>query len=102
MRCPPGTNKGSFDFVVAHVFTTGAKAGATETIIPKKTEGGLYFTLHSLSPAALGFKVVSNSGISSKPASIPSSSTANKNPQMGNPNSVSMTLLVNRENRSAK
>lgn len=85
---PPGTNKDNFDFVVTHMVTTGAKAGTTETIIPKKTETGLDFMLHSLSPVALGFKAASNSSTSSKPASIPSSVKANKNPPTGDANSA--------------
>ena len=59
---PAGTNKGNYNFVITHMFTTGANAGSTETITPAKTDEGLKFTLHSLSPVAVGYKAVPISG----------------------------------------
>ncbi|MPM94005.1 hypothetical protein SDC9_141147 [bioreactor metagenome] len=53
---PSGTNAADFDFVITHMFTTGANAGTTETITPVKTAEGLQFTLRSLSPVAVGYK----------------------------------------------
>ena len=55
---PAGTNARDFDFVVTHMFTTGDAAGTTETLIPTKTEEGLTFVVHSLSPIALGYTAI--------------------------------------------
>lgn len=101
---PTGTNKDNFDFVITHMFTTGTKAGSTEIITPEKTANGLQFTLHSLSPVAVGYKAISNSNSSSttsttssskpasKPASTVSSSTTNNNPQTGDSNNAMLFI----------
>jgi hypothetical protein len=59
---PSGTNAADFDFVITHMFTTGANAGKTETILPTKTAEGLKFILHSLSPVAVGYKAATSNG----------------------------------------
>lgn len=65
---PAGTSQNGFDFVITHMFTTGAKAGTTETITPEKTADGLKFVLHSLSPVAVGYQAVTPSGSGDTPA----------------------------------
>ena len=40
------------------MFTVGSKAGTTENVAYEKTADGLKFTLHSLSPVAVGYKAL--------------------------------------------
>lgn len=56
---PDGTNAADFDFVVTHMLTVAGKAGQVETPAVTKTEKGLQFTVHSLSPIAISWKAVS-------------------------------------------
>ena len=55
---PDGTNVADFDFVVTHMLTVAGKAGQVETPAVTKTEKGLQFTVHSLSPIAISWKAV--------------------------------------------
>ena len=55
---PDGTNAADFDFVVTHMLTVAGKAGQVETPAVTKTEKGLQFTVHSLSPIAISWKAV--------------------------------------------
>ena len=59
---PEGTGRSGYDFIVTHMFTTGEKAGSTEKITPSRTADGLRFTLHSLSPVAVGYKISESTG----------------------------------------
>ena len=55
---PAGTDKSGYNFVITHMFTVGSKAGTTENVAYEKTADGLKFTLHSLSPVAVGYKAL--------------------------------------------
>lgn len=54
---PAGTNAADFDFVVTHMLTVGTP-GAVEIPAVTKTDKGLQFTLHSLSPVAVSWKAI--------------------------------------------
>lgn len=58
---PEGTNAAEYDFVVIHMVTVamnGLAAGDVETPAVTKTDKGLQFTVHSLSPVAVSWKPV--------------------------------------------
>lgn len=58
---PEGTNAAEYDFVVTHMVTVamnGLAAGDVETPAVTKTDKGLQFTVHSLSPIAVSWKPV--------------------------------------------
>ena len=58
---PAGTEKDSYDFFVTHLFTEdmgGYKAGQTESPEVTKTENGIRFKVHGLSPVSVGWKEV--------------------------------------------
>ena len=57
---PEGTDGTGFNFTVTHMFTTGDKAGTTETLTPVKTDKGLAVVVHSLSPIAVGYTAAGN------------------------------------------
>lgn len=61
---PEGTGKDSHDFVVAHMFTDGDKAGTVEYPALTKTEKGLQFTLTGFSPISIGWKETSEPTVS--------------------------------------
>ena len=53
----------SYTYTVIHMFTTGDKAGTTESITPTKGADDITFTVKSLSPFAIGwYKAPSNPG----------------------------------------
>ncbi len=54
---PSGTSSARYDFVVAHMFTTGDHAGEIEVPEIQATSEGIQFKVYSLSPIALGYKV---------------------------------------------
>lgn len=54
---PAGTNAADFDFVVTRMLTVGTP-GAVEIPAVTKTDKGLQFTLHSLSPVAVSWKAI--------------------------------------------
>ncbi|MCD7955645.1 MAG: hypothetical protein LUG93_07830, partial [Lachnospiraceae bacterium] len=51
-------NYQNYDFVVLHMFTTGEKAGQTETPTVTKTSNGIQVTLTGLSPVAISWKEI--------------------------------------------
>lgn len=58
---PEGTNAAEYDFVVTHMVTVamnGLAAGDVEIPAVTKTDKGLQFTVHSLSPVAVSWKPV--------------------------------------------
>lgn len=58
---PDGTNAADFDFVVTHMLTVarnGYQPGDVETPAVTKTDKGLQFTVHSLSPIAVSWTAV--------------------------------------------
>ena len=58
---PEGTDGSGYDFTVTHMFaevSAGHNAGDVEVCSAAETAGGLWFTLHSLSPVAVSWKAV--------------------------------------------
>ena len=58
---PKGTNGTEYDFIITHMFThemNGYKPGEVEAPEVMKTEEGLRFTVHGLSPIAVAWKSV--------------------------------------------
>ena len=55
---PSGTGKDSHKFVVSHMFTTGNKAGTTETPSVTKTADGIQFTVTGLSPVSVAWSAI--------------------------------------------
>ena len=58
---PKGTNGTEYDFIITHMFThemNGHKPGEVEAPEVMKTEEGLRFTVHGLSPIAVAWKSV--------------------------------------------
>ena len=55
---PYGTAGSTHDFVVAHLMTTGAKAGQIEYPAVTKTDDGIKIHVTSASPFAIGFKKI--------------------------------------------
>ena len=55
---PSGTGKDSHKFVVSHMFTTGNKAGTTETPAVTKTAEGIQFTVTGLSPVSVAWSAI--------------------------------------------
>ena len=77
---PDGTNAADYDFVVTHMATVamnGLGVGEVETPDVTKTEKGLQFTVRSLSPVAVSWKLApktessTGSGESTTPAATP-------------------------------
>lgn len=75
---PSGTGRNTHDFVVSHMFTAdmnGYRAGDVEYPAVTKTEKGITFKVHGLSPITIGWKGVNsgsfgdgeNGNVSSKP-----------------------------------
>ena len=82
---PDGTNAADYDFVVTHMATVamnGLAVGAVETPAVTKTADGLRFTVKSLSPVAVSWKLApktessTGSGESTSPAATPAPMTA--------------------------
>jgi len=71
---PEGTDGKNFDFVISHMFTTGALSGQTEQVKYVKTAKGLQITLHALSPLAVGWKKIKTSEDTSAGSSVDSGS----------------------------
>ena len=55
---PSGTGKDSHRFVVSHMFTTGSKAGTTETPAVTKTATGIRFKVTGLSPVSVAWEAI--------------------------------------------
>lgn len=67
---PKGTNGTEYDFIITHMFThemNGYKPGEVEAPEVMKTEEGLRFTVHGLSPIAVAWKSVRTDKPSVKP-----------------------------------
>ena len=82
---PDGTNAADYDFVVTHMATVamnGLGVGEVETPDVTKTEKGLQFTVRSLSPVAVSWKLApktessTGSGESTTPAATPAPTAA--------------------------
>ncbi len=75
---PYGTAGSTHDFVVAHLFTTGAKAGQLEYPAVAKTNDGIKVHITSASPFAIGFKKIEAPVVTPAPS----------NPKPSNPTPV--------------
>ncbi len=96
---PQGTNSTEYDFFITHMFThemNGYKPGEVEAPEVMKTEEGLRFTVHGLSPIAVAWKSVNTDngdepGNTDKPPADPNpgnpgqGTTEPGNPEQGNP-----------------
>ena len=60
---PAGTNKNTYDFVVAHMITrtmNGKQPGEIEFPAVEKTDSGITFRVYGLSPISVGWKQIKN------------------------------------------
>ncbi|MCC8357104.1 MAG: hypothetical protein LJU34_04535, partial [Oscillospiraceae bacterium] len=73
---PDGTNE-NYKFTVVHMFTTGDKAGQTETPVATNTADGIQVTLTGLSPVAIAW--TESTANTASPAAATTTATATEN-----------------------
>ncbi|EOS74189.1 hypothetical protein C817_04734 [Dorea sp. 5-2] len=97
---PEGTGKDSHNFAAAHLFTTamnGFEAGETERMESSKitkTEDGVRFTVHGLSPIALGWEEIAKSAGNPVTGDNRNTTSGSRAPRTGDENSVLLYALL--------
>lgn len=95
---PSGTGKNSHNFAVTHMFTedmNGFCAGDVEHPAVTKTDNGLTFTVHGLSPIAIGWEEAgSGSSGGTNSSKSESSAVKVKSPRTGNTSPILLYLLL--------
>ncbi len=96
---PEGTGKDTHNFVAAHLFTTsmnGYKAGDVEQVKSSditKLESGLQFTVHGLSPVAIGWEEIARSTNTAN-STTGNRSTTSTAPRTGDENAILLYVIL--------